>query len=314
MSASISSIPPAHLSRLSLAASVFFHTRNGVMLTALDGSILAVNRAFTEITGYTEEEVAGKNPRILRSGRQGPEFYQAMWHSIKTQGFWKGEAWNKRKDGSHFVEDITVSVVPDEHGQPSHYMAVFSDITAATERRTWLEQRSYFDALTGLPNRTLLMERLTKAIEMSKATNVEVAVAFIDLDGFKEVNDRFGHEAGDQLLVQTSQRLAEALRKSDTLSRFGGDEFVAVLPDVRDGIVLAEVMKRMLAAGRIPANLKGTEVQISASIGVAFYPSDATTPEELLRIADTALYVAKREGRDCYRACRPKVRLQIEKK
>lgn len=310
MSASICTANSSFPSRLSLAASVFYHTHHGVMITALDGRILAVNSAFTTITGYSEEEVLGQNPRILKSGRQEPDFYKAMWKAITSNGFWRGEAWNKRKDGSHFAEDITVSMVPNEQGEPSHYVAVFNDITAASERRSWLEKRSYFDALTGLPNRTLLMERLTKAIDASKKSKVDVAVAFIDLDGFKQVNDKFGHEAGDQLLVQASERLAAALRKSDTLSRFGGDEFVAVLPDVTDGIVLSELMKRVLAASRVAVNINGTEVRISASIGVAFFPSDAVTPEGLLRVADTAMYVAKREGRNCYRACRPKSELQ----
>jgi PAS domain S-box-containing protein len=160
-----------------LAASVFCHTKNGVMITALDGSILAVNPAFTAITGYAELEVLGKNPRILKSGRQGPEFYKTMWDTIRARGFWQGEAWNRRKDGTHFAEDITVTMVPDEHGEPSHYIAVFSDITTVSERRRWLEQRSYFDTLTGLPNRALLMERLSQALEEAKLSGTTVAIA-----------------------------------------------------------------------------------------------------------------------------------------
>lgn len=293
--------------KLALAASVFAHTRNGVMITALDGSILAVNQAFTVITGYSEDEVIGQNPRILKSGRQGADFYKAMWESIQLHGFWHGEAWNRRKDGTHFAEDITVTMVPDEHGQPSHYIAVFSDITKLSERRRWLEQRSYFDTLTGLSNRVLLMERLAKAIAEANASGVPLAVAFIDLDGFKEVNDKFGHAAGDNLLVQTAGRLAQALRPSDTLARFGGDEFIAVLPDLKDSTVLPVVMQRLLDASGLPVDLEGTPVKISASIGVAFFPSDASLAEELLAAADAAMYVAKREGRNCYRACRPKL-------
>lgn len=290
--------------RLDLAASVFAHTRDGVMITALDGGILAVNQAFTVITGYSENEVIGRNPRILKSGKQGPDFYKAMWESIQQRGFWNGEAWNRRKDGTHFAEDITVTMVPDEQGRPSHYIAVFSDITKVSEKRRWLEQRSFFDTLTGLPNRVLLMERLTKAIKETKLSGVPVAVAFIDLDGFKGVNDRLGHAAGDDLLVQTASRLSQALRNSDTLARFGGDEFVAVLPDLKDGIDLPVLMGRMLEACRAPLELEGTIVKISASIGIALFPSDASSPEELLRAADAAMYVAKREGRDCYRVCR----------
>lgn len=293
--------------KLALAASVFAHTRNGVMITALDGSILAVNPAFTVITGYSEDEVIGKNPRILKSGRQGADFYKAMWESIQVHGFWHGEAWNRRKDGTHFAEDITVTMVPDEHGQSSHYIAVFSDITKLSERRRWLEKRSYFDTLTGLPNRVLLMERLAKAIAEANDSGVPLAVVFIDLDGFKEVNDKFGHAAGDNLLVQTAGRFAQALRASDTLARFGGDEFIAILPDLADSTVLPVLMQRLLDASGLPLELEGAPAKISASIGIAFFPSDASSPEELLAAADAAMYVAKREGRNCYRTCRPKL-------
>lgn len=290
--------------RLALAASVFAHTRNGVMITALDGSILAVNPAFTVITGYSEDEVLGKNPRILKSGRQGADFYKDMWDSIRLHGFWNGEAWNRRKDGAHFAENITVTMVPDAHGHPSHYIAVFSDVTKMSERRRWLEQKSYFDTLTGLPNRVFLMERLTKAIEESKASGVPLAVAFIDLDGFKEVNDKFGHAAGDNLLVQTAGRLAQTIRASDTLARFGGDEFIAVLPDLRNDSILPVLMQRFLDASSHPLELEGIHVRISASIGVAILQADAYSPEELLKAADSAMYVAKREGRNCYRVYR----------
>ena len=291
-----------------LTASVFYHTKNGVMITALDGSILAVNPAFTAITGYAEQEVLGKNPRLLKSGRQGPEFYKTMWDTIRTRGFWQGEAWNRRKDGAQFAEDITVTMVPDERGEPSHYIAVFSDITTVTERRRWLEQRSYFDTLTGLPNSVLLMERLTQAVEKAKSSGTTVAIAFIDLDGFKEVNDSFGHAVGDDVLVQVAGNLSMTLRKSDTLARLGGDEFVAVLPDVNDGVVLSELMRRLLKAGSASVDVEGAPVTVSASIGVALFPADAVSPEELLRVADAAMYVAKREGRNCYRACRPRAK------
>lgn len=290
---------------LDLAASVFFYTRDGVMITALDGRILAVNRAFTAITGYSEDDVLGANPRILKSGRQGPEFYKAMWDSIRQFGFWHGEAWNRRKDGSHFAEDITVTLVPDKAGQPSHYVAVLSDVTTANEKRRWLEQQRYFDTLTGLPNRVLLMERLETAIKESQMSGVGGVVAFLDLDGFKEVNDTLGHATGDNVLIQTATRLAKVLRKSDTLARLGGDEFVAVLPDLSDGVALSVLMRRLLEACSVPINVEGTEVRVSASIGVAFFPSDAVSREELLEVADAAMYIAKRDGRNCYRACRP---------
>ena len=228
-----------------------------------------------------------------------------MWESIRTYGFWQGEAWNKRKDGAHFAEEITVTMVPDIAGRPSHYIAVFSDVTKSQERQHWLEQQSYFDNLTGLPNRILLMERLTKAIEGTKASGVSLGLAFIDLDGFKEVNDKFGHAAGDTLLVQTAGRLAQALRASDTLARLGGDEFIAVVPDRKDSTVLPILMQRLLDAACVPIELEGVFVKISASIGVARFPSDASSAEELLSVADAAMYGAKRDGRNRYRVYRP---------
>ena len=295
--------PDSHM--LELAASVFHHTRDGVMITALDGSIMMVNKAFTAITGYSKDEVLGKNPKILKSGRQSPEFYTAMWDAIQVHGFWQGEAWNRRKDGSYFAENIAITMVRDELGAPSHYIGVFSDITTASEKRRWLEQQSYFDTLTGLPNRILMMKHLKSAVEESKFSGLTGAVAFIDLDGFKQVNDKFGHARGDSVLIQAAERLVRALRKSDTLARFGGDEFIAVLPELKDGLVLSGLMTRLLEACKITVALEGTEVSISGSIGVAFFPSDATSAEDLLTAADAAMYVAKREGRNRYRAHRP---------
>jgi diguanylate cyclase (GGDEF)-like protein/PAS domain S-box-containing protein len=284
-----------------LAASVFYHSRDGIMITSLDGDILAVNQAFTSITGYRADEVVGRNPRMLKSGRQGPQFYRDMWDAIVRDGHWQGEAWNRRKDGSDFAERITIATVPDNVGRPHHYIAVFADITSATEERRLLEQHSNFDALTGLPNRLLLQERLTRALGRARGAGRQVALAFIDLDGFKEVNDSFGHVAGDKLLVTMAQRLQKALRESDTLARFGGDEFVAVLPELQDDKLLDSLIGRLLLAARTPFALENRQVQLSASVGVAIFPRDGTTPDQMIRKADDAMYAAKRSGRDCVR-------------
>jgi len=270
------------------------------MITALDGSILTVNRAFTRITGYTEEEVLGQNPRILKSGRQSPEFYKAMWETIRQDGFWHGEAWNRRKDGSHFAEDITITMVPGQDGRPSNYIAVLSDITKSSEKRKWLEQRSYFDALTGLPNRTLFTERIESALARATSSGVAAAVAFIDLDGFKEVNDSLGHAAGDDVLIELAARLTKALRKTDTLARFGGDEFVAIMPDLIDDSIVPVLMNRLLEAFRLPIQIDNSPVVISASIGYALFPADAGSAEQLLKMADEAMYAAKHAGRNRY--------------
>lgn len=294
---------PPNRAALELAASAFYYSPDGIMITALDGSILAVNQAFSAITGYTADEVVGRNPRLLKSGRQPPSFYRAMWDAIVRDGRWQGEAWNRRKDGSEFAERITITAVPDRAGQPHHYIAVFADVTSVTEQRRLLERNSNFDALTGLPNRLLLQKRLTRALGRASGGGRQVAIAFIDLDGFKGVNDHFGHLAGDELLVTMAQRLQKALRESDTLARFGGDEFVAVLPDLQDEQLRDSLIARLLLAARTPIALRGRQVQLSASVGIACFPRDGTTPEQLIRKADGAMYAAKRSGRDCVRSC-----------
>ena len=288
-------------SMLALAASVFYHSRDGIMITDLDGTILAVNPAFGAITGYTDQEVVGRNPRMFKSGRQDSAFYRAMWDAILHQGHWQGEAWNRRKDGSEFIERITISTAPDAAGRPHHYIAVFADVTSASERQRLLEERGTHDVLTGLPNRLLLQQRLAGMLDGARAQGQQVALAFIDLDGFKAVNDRFGHRAGDALLATMAQRLQHALRASDTLARLGGDEFVAALPDMEDDAVLAALVARMLAAARAPVALEGHAVRLSASIGVARFPRDGSTLEQLIQCADQAMYAAKRSGRD--RSC-----------
>jgi diguanylate cyclase (GGDEF)-like protein/PAS domain S-box-containing protein len=298
--------PPTHADPPALtaevAASVFYHSRDAVMITALDGTILGVNAAFSAITGYTADEVRGQNPRILKSGRQDQAFYATMWQAVKSQGYWQGEAWNRRKDGSLFAERITICSVPDAAGRPHHYIAVFADITGASKQRLLLEERANYDALTGLPNRVLLGERLEQVLAQAREHGMAVAVAFVDLDGFKEINDSMGHVAGDSLLATMAQRLRHALRESDTLARFGGDEFVAVLPDVQDGALLASLTGRMSTAARVPVLLDGRTLCLSASIGVALYPDDGATAAELIGRADAAMYAAKRQLRGGTRA------------
>ncbi|MEM8514005.1 diguanylate cyclase (GGDEF)-like protein/PAS domain S-box-containing protein [Massilia sp. MP_M2] len=280
-----------------LAASVFDHSRDAIMITAPDGAILAVNRAFCTITGYTEDEVRGKNPRILKSGLQDRAFYASMWQAITSKGYWQGEAWNRRKDGTLFAERLTIVGVPGADGKPHHYIAMFADVTGASMQRRRLEERANYDALTGLPNRVLLGERLEQLLACARDTSFGVALAFIDLDGFKQVNDSMGHPAGDRLLASIGQSLRAALRGSDTLARFGGDEFVAVLPDMCDDALLASLLARVADAARAPIVIDGRAICLSASIGVALFPRDGTTPAQLISHADAAMYAAKRATR-----------------
>jgi len=286
--------------KLQLAASVFTHAREGIIITDPRGAIIDVNDTFTQITGYTREEVVGNNPRMLQSGRQDPAFYAAMWHGLTTQGHWTGEMWNRRKDGALFAEIITISAVRNGAGAILHYVSLFTDITALKENERQLEHVAHYDALTGLPNRVLLADRLQQSMLRCQRTGQSLAVAFLDLDGFKAINDHHGHDRGDELLVALAQRLKAALRDGDTLSRIGGDEFVAVLVDLEHSHDCEPVLTRMLHAAADPVQVGDSLLQVSASIGVTLYPTDGVEPDLLIRHADQAMYLAKQAGKNRY--------------
>ena len=284
--------------QLQLAASVFTHAREGITITDTRGTIIDVNDTFTRITGYTREEAIGNNPRMLQSGRQGPEFYAAIWQSLTTHGHWTGEVWNRRKSGELFAEIITISAVHNALGETKHYVALFTDITAIKENERKLEHLAHYDALTGLPNRVLLADRLQQSMLRCQRKGLSLAVAFLDLDGFKTINDRHSHDLGDKLLVALAHRLKGALREGDTLSRIGGDEFVAVLVDLEQPQDCEPVLSRMLHAAADPVHVDDNLLQVSASIGVTIYPTDGVEPDLLLRHADQAMYQAKQAGKN----------------
>ena len=287
--------------QLNLSASVFTYAREGIMITAADGAIIDVNEAFTRITGYSRDDVLGRNPRILSSGRQGAEFYATMWRGLLEHGHWYGEIWNRRKNGEVYAGMQTISAVCNEQGNTHHYVALFSDITAFKTHEIELERIAHFDALTGLPNRSLLADRLHQAIVQSLRRGQRLAVAFLDLDGFKAVNDNHGHEAGDQLLVAVAQRMKLTLREGDTLARIGGDEFVAVLLDLADIDACVPMLKRLLDAAAQPVPFGDVMLQVSASLGVTFYPqAEDMEADQLLRQADQAMYQAKLAGKNRY--------------
>ena len=291
--------------RLRLAASVFAHTQQGIMITDAGGELLDVNPAFTEITGYAREEVLGRSPKILSSGRQTPEFYASMKQSLAATGFWRGEIWNRHKSGKAYPELLSIAAVEDGHGGVSHYIGVFSDISRQKQHESELARIAHYDALTSLPNRALLTERLTQGLEQAWRGKSRMAVCMLDLDRFKQVNDDHGHDAGDAVLVEMAMRLKATVRAGDTVARLGGDEFVLLLMNV-DGLAACEShAHRVLKAINVPIALAQGEVTLSASLGMTIFPDDAADAETLMRHADQAMYAAKQEGRARYRLFDP---------
>ncbi|MEI6734667.1 MAG: diguanylate cyclase, partial [Comamonadaceae bacterium] len=283
------------------AASVFTYAREGIIITDTDGTILNVNDSFVRITGYGREEVLGQNPRLLKSGRQDEAYYVAMWRHLIDKGHWYGEIWNKRKNGEVYAEMLTITAVYGSNGKTQHYVALFTDITILKEHQDKLEHMAHFDALTRLPNRLLLSDRLRQGMASAERRAKTLAVVYLDLDGFKSVNDQHGHEAGDQLLITLAARMKQGLREGDTLARIGGDEFVAVLIDLVDGDASVPLLNRLLAAAAEPVQLGDLHLQVSASIGVTFYPqAQPIDADQLLRQADQAMYQAKLTGRRRY--------------
>ena len=282
---------------LRLISSVFDHAEEGILITDKDGTILEANPACTRITGYSHEEMLGRNPRILHSGRQDRQFYETMWAEVLIKGSWTGEVWNKRKSGEIYPERLTLSSVKNAEGQTIRFIALFSDISSIKSHQQQLEHLAHHDALTGLPNRTLLNDRFEMALAKAKRSGEKLAVCFMDLDGFKPVNDNLGHEAGDVLLVEVAQRMLGISRSTDTIARLGGDEFVLIFTDISGKAECQQMLTRVMNAINQPFDIDGHEVRISASIGVAFYPDDDGDGDNLLRHADQAMYVAKQSGR-----------------
>ena len=286
--------------KLQLAASVFTYAREGILITDSAGTILDVNETFTQITGYSRDEALGQNPRMLASGQHEPEFYAAMWNELGTSDHWTGEIWNRRKGGEVYAEALTISAVRDAAGVTRHYVALFADITTMKEQQRQLEHLAHFDALTGLPNRVLLADRLRQAMAQSLRRQQSIGVAYLDLDGFKTVNDQRGHEMGDKLLVVLAQRMKAVLREGDTLARIGGDEFVAALVDLEHAQDFEPVLERLLRAAADPVTVDDVVLQVSVSIGVTTFPQDGADADRLVRHADQAMYQAKQSGRNRY--------------
>jgi diguanylate cyclase (GGDEF)-like protein/PAS domain S-box-containing protein len=286
--------------RLRLHATAFHNSHDGVVLADAEGNVLDVNPAFTRITGYERSEVIGRNPRMIKSGRHDQEFYAAMWKSILGIGSWQGEIWNRNKYGEVYPELLSISAVRDAEGALTNFVAVFADISRLKEQEKQLTQMAYYDALTELPNRVLLADRLTQAIFQAKRSNAILAVCYLDLDGFKPVNDTYGHEVGDRLLVEMASRLKGMLRGGDTVARLGGDEFVLLLVGLEDAAECEQAVQRLLRVIGQPLSVTPEPISLSASIGVTLFPKDQADSDTLLRHADQAMYQAKQAGKNRY--------------
>ena len=285
---------------------VFDTTAEGIMVTDPEGRIGLVNQAFTEITGYSQEDVVGRTPQLLSSGRHPPEFYEAMFRQLRETGKWQGEIWNRRKGGEIYPVWQTISTTTDAKGEVSGYISLFSDITHLKQSEAQLLHLAYHDPLTGLPNRMLFDERLGHAIEQARRREEKLAVLFFDLDKFKPVNDQFGHKMGDELLEGVAARLAGRLRKSDTLSRRGGDEFTVLVENIdgiQDATDIAADINEQLAKPFGLSNQR--QVTSGCSIGIALFPEHGETVQDLIQHADAAMYEAKTTGRGRYCVYRP---------
>jgi len=279
-----------------LMGNVFEKSTEGVLITDAAGRIISINEAFTRVTGYEADEVLGKTPNILYSGRQDEAFYKTMWDSLLTSGQWQGEIWNRRKNGQIYPECLSIVAVRTE-GEISHFLGVFTDVSNEKENEERLYHLAHYDQVTELPNRILFQDRLRQALAHARRDSGQVAVMFLDLDGFKEVNDRLGHRDGDELLRQVAGRLSGALREADTVARFGGDEFTVVLSQLEDPAAAEAVAEKLLAAIEPPYQLPHGDARISASIGVAIFPQHAREPDSLVKYADLAMYRAKQAGK-----------------
>lgn len=283
---------------LRLARYVFETTNDGIIVTDQNNVIVEANPAFERVTGYSQNEVLGKPPSILNSHKQAPSFYEAMWESLEKFGVWSGEIWNRKKDGQVYPEWLTVKSILDDQDEITGYFGVFTDISEQKKTEDSLRNLAYYDSLTNLANRTLCKERLSHDMELSDRHEESLAVVFIDLDFFKHVNDSLGHEYGDQLLVEAAERIQNQVRSSDTVVRWGGDEFILILPGIYHSNMALVIATNVLESLKESFHLKNTDIYIGASIGVAMYPEDAETAEALIKHADAAMYNAKSKGRD----------------
>lgn len=303
------------LKDIKVSHAVFNSTHEGIMVTNMENQITVVNPAFSKITGYSEDDIKGKNPSVLSSGRHDTQFYEIMWREIDTRGSWEGEIWNKTKEGRIFPEWMIISKLKDDSNNPIGYVGVFSDISVLKQQEKKLWFNANYDPLTKLANRNLFMERLHSTIEHAKANKNKVLVLTFDLDNFKPVNDIYGHSAGDIVLKVIAKRLKHLVRSKDTVSRFGGDEFNLLIEISEDGFVSKALLERIITVGNKVIHIQGKQtVQVGISIGISIYPNDSKDPQELLKFSDQALYQSKSQGKNRYTFFKPELNVEVMRK
>lgn len=287
---------------MKLGRAIYLSNSNAIVVTDQHNRIVDVNPAYTRITGYSRDEVLGLDPKLMRSGRHDRAFYAAMWHALLTHDHWQGEIWDRHKNGSAYVKAIDIVVLRHQDGSVYRHVAQFSDITERKEKDQLIQWQANYDPLTNLPNRRLFHDRLGQAIKLAHRTRYPVALLFIDLDHFKEINDTLGHANGDALLMEAAKRINACVREADTVARMGGDEFTLILPEIGDTSQAQRIAQSIVATLAAPFYFGDNEhaYSISASIGIAIYPNDAGTLEAMLRCADKAMYAAKNAGRNRY--------------
>jgi diguanylate cyclase (GGDEF)-like protein/PAS domain S-box-containing protein len=291
--------------KLKQAAAVFENTTEGVFITDAKGYVVAVNQAFIDISGYSEEELIDQNPRLWKSDRHNQEFYDAVWASMRRKGQWRGEIWNRRKNGDVYPAWMTINAIRNDQGETVNYVTVLSDISVIKESQERLDHLAHHDALTNLPNRLLFNARLRHALQHAHRHKRKVAIMFLDLDGFKAVNDELGHLIGDGVLQEVARRLTMQMREDDTIARLGGDEFSVILEDTSDIDKVSLVATKILSTFETPLEIDGNRLPVTTSIGISIYPDDGTDVATLMKNADIAMYRAKENGKNQYQFYTP---------
>ena len=283
----------------------------GILVTDAEGTIKSVNPTFCSVTGYSPEEVIGKKPSLLKSGKHTKLFYKKLWDSVLTSGSWNGEICNRRKNGDLYTEWLTITTHKNSKGEITNYIAVFNDITKRKKAEKLIQHMAYYDPLTNLPNRSLFADRLKQALTQSHRTKSLLAVLFLDLDRVKIINDTLGHAMGDKLLKSVAKRLKSALRQGDTVARLGGDEFMVILPGMEHAEDIAKIAEKVLTSLRPPHYFEGHELYATASMGISIFPFDGEDPDALTKNADTAMYRAKKAGRNNYQIFTPSMKHEL---